>query len=164
MKAVLLASVAPAIAAAFMSDVCDVVMAKPKGGGDPVRVNKADFDADQERDTEDREWSPAPKSAEPAEPSIPASTIADGPPLANPSAPDFNGPSDDGAAALPIDPLKNAAAPISPGPNARAVMKKGKKYHAVDANTGETLKLDGIEPDGYNTEDAAWSAIRALPH
>lgn len=159
MKRIFLATTATITASAFMSDVEPVVMV----GG--VRVSKSAYDADQEKPEGEREYGKLDSKAKQADVEQSQGGIAlntDGPPLAAPSAPDFTG--GEGAAPLPVDPLKNAVAPVAPGPNSRAVLKKGKKYHAVDANTGETLKLDGIEPTGYDTEDAAWVAIRALPH
>lgn len=160
MKRFLLASTALSVSAAFMSDVEEVVMV----GG--VRVSKSAYEADQQKPEGEREYGKldAKAAQAKAERSVGGTALStDGPPLAAPSAPDFNGPNGD-AAALPIDPLKNAAAPLAPGPNSRAVILKGKKYHAVDANTGETLDIDGIEKSGYATEEAAWTAIRALPH
>src|SRR5690606_10467106 len=152
MKAYLLASVA----AAFTSETCEVVTV----GG--VRVNKADYEADQEKPVGERQYK-GKLDKEAAQPEQTAGVQLTGgdPAPAAPSAPDSSG--GDNAAPMPIDPLKQAAAPVTASPNQRLVMKKGSKYIVVDG-TGQPVEMDGIEKGGYKTEEAAWNAIRALPH
>jgi hypothetical protein len=152
-----------ALSAAFMSETCEVILAQSKGGK-TVRVNKADFEADQELPAKERAYKPYEGRDEPAQ-SEPATAglidTSDGPPLAAPSAPHFGG--EDAPAPAPVDPLKGAVAPTTGTADQRLVMKRGKKYFVVDAK-GENITGDGIEKDGYTTEDAAWKAIKDLPH
>lgn len=151
-------------AVGYMADTCDVVLAKVKGSSDPVRVNKDDFDADQEKDAGDRLYSKYTGSDEPEQSSAADRTTFEAlenvRPQAAPSAPDFSGGHN--AAPLPIDEEKNAAAPTSPSPNARLVMKEGSKFFIVDG-MGTKLEDDGIDTAGYKTEKAAKDAIAALP-
>lgn len=153
MRKLIIAAFASTAAAAFMSDVEDVVLVKGGKAG-PVRVSKADFDADQASD--DPQYAAHKDEAEPSEPA--GTIIANGPPLSAPSAPNFGGPE----VKANIDPLTGAVAPTSHGSNARLVMKKGAKYFVVDA-TGTPLDIDGIEKDGYKSEELARDAIRKLP-
>lgn len=154
MRKFITAILASTAAAAFMSDIEDVVLVSGKDG--PVRVSKSAFDADQA--SEKPEYSAYRGKAE-AEQSEPAGTLLpDGPALSAPSAPNFGGPT----AADRLDPLTNAVAPVSHGTNARLVMKQGAKYFIVDGQ-GEKLDIDGIETGGYKSEELARDAIRKLP-
>lgn len=159
MNRFLLASTALAVCAAFQSEVEEVVTV----GG--VRVSKSAYEADQEKPAAERQYGKLDSAAKQAdvEQSVGGVQLlgADGPALAAPSAPDFTG--GDGVAPTPIDPLKNAAAPVTASDNQRLVLKVGKKYKVVDG-TGTAISMDGIEAGGYDTEEAAWTAIRALPH
>lgn len=46
-------------------------------------------------------------------------------------------------------------------PVALLVTKKGKKFIVVDGD-GKAVERDGIDADGYATENDAWAAIMAL--
>lgn len=165
MRAFLMASVASVIGRAFMSDVCETVQIKGDDG-QPLRVNKSAFDADQAGDktmklyTKDKE----------GEQSIPGgpvpTTFPEGVPItAAPAAPDFSPPADD--TPPPIDERKNAVAPTAPSANTPLVAHEGtgakKRFYVVDG-TGAKIAKDGIDTDGYKTEAEAWNAIMALPH
>lgn len=158
----LCASVAPI---AFMSDMVETVLVKG-AGGKPLRVNKSDFDADQASEKPTMTLHKDDDGPAVADGEAPVKTFGElgMQPVAAPSAPDFSG--GDGAAPLPIDPDKNAAAPVAPSPNQRLVSKEGTgaraKYFVVDG-TGTKL-TDGVDADGYKTEQEAWAAIMALPH
>jgi hypothetical protein len=161
-KFALLCSVA---AIGYMSETCEVVLAKIKGSADPVRVNKDDFDADQDKPSGERQYSKYTGADEPEQSIIDARTTFDGlegvRPQAAPSAPDFTSGTD--AAPLPVDEEKQAIAPTSPTPNQRLVMKEGSKFFVVDG-MGAKLESDGIDLAGYKSEKAARDAINALPH
>lgn len=149
---IITAALASTAAAAFMSDVEDVVLVSGKDG--PVRVSKAAFDADQEGEKNYTAY----RGKTEVQPGEPAGVVLGGPPLSAPSAPNFGGPT----AADNIDPLTNAVAPTAHGTNARLVMKQGSKYYIVDGQ-GEKLDIDGIETGGYKSEELARDAIRKLP-
>lgn len=159
----MLAMLAASTSLGFMSDTCEVVLAKIKGSSDPVRVNKDAFDADQEKPAGDREYSPYKGSDEPEQ------SFAGDPrrtfeelgidPVAAPSAPDFSGGADE--APLPIDPNKNAAAQQTIPSGQCLVMKKGRKFIIVDAE-GNPVEDEGVQKDGYITEKDAWEAVVKL--
>lgn len=161
MKKLLLASTGLNVAVAFMSDTCEVVVVNG------VRVNKADYEADQEKPAAERQYS---AKAKPEEPADAARGTMDGPPLAAPSAPHFASAADSAVAPTPIDPLKGAAAPVNASPNQRLVLKEkvkggGERYFVVDGNGQKITDLEpAIDPKGYDTEELAQAAIRALPH
>ena len=162
------ALLATTAAIGFMSDTCEVVTVTGPNG--PVRVNKADFDADQAKDTKDRQFKPhAAKEGEETEQSVAGVRTTfealDGVEItAAPSAPNFN--RGDGPA-LPIDPEKKAVAPATTSPNQRLVMKEGKTFFIVDS-MGNKLKSEDvggeIDPEGYKSKIAADAAIAKLPH
>lgn len=159
----LLASVAPV---AFMSETCETVLIKGKGGK-PVRVNKSDYDADQ-ADKKTMTLHTDDDGPDRGASGESAKTFEDlnMPPVAAPSAPNFNQTEETGTPP-PIDPTKNAAAPVAPSQNQRLVSKEGTgakaRFYVVDG-TGTKLTDDGIDQDGYKTEKEAWDAIMALPH
>lgn len=167
MRAILLATVASVIGRAFMSDACETVLVTRKGNKGKVRVNKADYDADQADDgakvmtlAKDEAEQSAPNGVQ-ALTGFPEGVT----PTAAPSAPDFTG---GGEVSPPvIDPSKDAVAPTAPSPNQRLVAKEGNgksaKFFVVDG-TGTKLEMDGIDPAGYATDAEAWKAIMALPH
>lgn len=147
---------------AYMSDHCETVIVKG-ADGQPLRVNKADYDADQAeggaksmtliKDQDQTQFSGA------AVQTFDQLGIA---PVAAPSAPDFSG----GATApAVVDPRKDAAAPVAPSPNQRLVAKEGNgakaKYFIIDG-TGTKLEGPGIEAAGYSDEGTAWAAVMAL--
>lgn len=147
------------IAAAFMSETVETVTV----GG--VRVNKSDYEADQQKPAGERQWKGSlAKESEQSEAVGTAGVMdtSDGPPLAAPSAPNFGG-EDDGVAPAPIDPLKGAVAPTTGTADQRLVLKRKDRYFVVDAK-GENVTDDGIEAKGYTTEAAAWKAIKDLVH
>lgn len=161
------ALLASAAAIGFMSETCEVVLVKGQDGN-PLRVNKDDFDADQEKPVADRQYS--------AYDGDDAEHLAEGgtdrqtfeslgmPPQAAPSAPNFSGGNN--AAPLPVDPVKNAAAPATTSPNQRLVMKEGKKFFLVDGSGTKLTSADvgaQIEEGGYTSQEAAQDAIKNLP-
>lgn len=134
-----------------------------KGGKDgPIRVNKSDFDADQEGDKKMSLY-----TGKDGENEAPAGggtssdvnlTNAGGvQTTAAPSAPNFSGPTD--ADPLPMDPVKNAAAPAATTSDELLVMKSGKKFYICDGLgnkvTGDRAKLLGVDETGYDSEEAA---------
>lgn len=142
-------------AIAFMSEVCEVVLVSGKNG--PVRVNKDDFDADQEKPTGDRQFKPYSGKEEPEQSSQSTSRTYDElgvEPRATPSAPDFT--QGETVSNQPIDPAKNAVAPSITNATDRLAMKDGNKWYVVD---GMGNKLDET---GYPNKAAVDEAIRAL--
>lgn len=67
---------------------------------------------------------------------------------------------DPNAPVTPPAVVQPVAAPVVP-PATLLVSKIGKKFHVVDKD-GAAVVRDGIENDGYKTENEAWSAIMAL--
>ena len=41
------------------------------------------------------------------------------------------------------------------------LVKKGRRYFVVNAITGESVEMDGVDSDGYTTEEAAIAAAQA---
>jgi hypothetical protein len=68
MKFSILALAASSLAIGFMSETTDVVLATMKGSLDPVRVNKHDFDADQEKPEAERQYGEYKGKDEPEQP------------------------------------------------------------------------------------------------
>lgn len=157
---------------AFMSDVCETVQIKG-AGGEPVRVNKSDYDADQDSDKPTMKLFTKDNEGEQTVPPIPAASgFPEGAtPTAAPIAPNFgaidgNAPNQQGAQPLTMDPEKQAAAPTAPSPEQLVVVKEGttrKPVYFVVNGTGEKVERTGLEKDGYATEADAWAAIVALP-
>jgi hypothetical protein len=161
MKTILFASAATVAALAFMSDTVETVNVKG-ADGQPLRINKSDYDADQADDGA-KAYTLHKSEAEQSVGSVPLQPLAPGiDPVAAPSAPDFSG--GEGVTPLPIDPLKNAAAPTVPSPNQRLVAKEGTKFFVVDGSGEKITDLASIETKGYKTEAEAWKAIMDLPH
>lgn len=169
MKKILLASIGVSAVAAYMSETVEVVHVTG-ADGKPVRVNKSDFDADQELPAKDRQYKlysgdeqPEQSVAGGANATIP---VPEGVALAAPSAPHFGAP---GTPDAPIDPLKGAVAPTTATPDQLLVMKdggKGKERFFVVDGTGNKItdRAPTIDPAGYATEDDAWKAIKDAPH
>ena len=127
-----------------------------------VRVNKHEYEADQQKPAAERQWK-GKRDKEPEQSTAAAGAVepATGPALAAPSAPHFGEPGEEAR----IDPLKNAVAPDTASPNQMLVMKKGKKYIVVDGQGAPiTDKQPQIDPAGYDTEELAWQAVRSVPH
>ena len=166
MKISILALAAASVAIGFMSEICDVVYATQKGSSDPVRVNKDEFDADQEKPVGERQYSEYKGKDEPEQST--AGTVTPSlegvRPQAAPSAPNFTG----GEATVKpvIDEVKGAIAPTVPSENSRLVMKDGNKFFVVNG-MGEKLTAEAvggdIDEDGYKSEKAAQDAIARLP-
>lgn len=116
-----------------------------KGKNGPKRINERDFDAKkhtlhnatkaEKAEGLDQQPLTTEFTVDPTVPIPPA-----------PSAPDF------------VDP----APATPPSPNTRLVKKDGKKFFVVNPN-GEAVDEEGIDKDGYKTEQEAWKAITDLP-
>lgn len=50
---------------------------------------------------------------------------------------------------------------VTADPVQLGLVKKGRRYFVVNAATSEPVELDGIDADGYTTEDAAIAAAQA---
>lgn len=160
----LLASTALGLGYANGHGRVETVFATTKGSKDPIRVNKADFDADQENDAKDRRYSEY-KGENPI--AKVKGEEGDVVPTAAPSAPKMAG--DAGAPQPPVDQVKNAAAPVAPSENQIFVMKKGSgksaKFFLCEMKGNEAVKIEGdraklldIDENGYDTEEAAKKA------
>lgn len=161
----LLASVAAIVPCAF-NNTCEVVNIVGEDGN-PVRVNKEDYDADQAEGGAKamklhKEDADQPVSGEPVPSETPKGVV----PVAAPSAPNFSG-GEQAAPPLPIDPVKQAAAPATPAPDQKFVAKEGTgrnaKFHVVNAAGEKITGMAGIEDGGYTSEQDAWAAVMALP-
>lgn len=125
--------------------------------GNPVRVNQSDYEADQAEDGAKSMALYKGKETEPVAPVgdngiPPVSTTTPIPPA--PSAPVNVLP-----AGTPVPPVQT-----NPSANQRLVAEIGKKFFVVDGGGNKITDLDGIDAKGYATSDAAWAAVRALPH
>jgi len=160
------ALIATSIALGYSHGRTETVMISGGRGKDPIRVNKSDFDADQEGD---KTMSLYKGAATPDDTKSGASDVnvthagtgGEVQTTAAPSAPNF---STGDAQTMPMDDTKNAAAPATTTDDQLLVMKstKGKtKGKFVIANgvgqpiTGDRAKLLDIDEDGYDTEAAA---------
>lgn len=142
----------------------ETVFAKRKGSKDPVRVNKSDYDADQEEDSKDRLYTGLADKPAASSKGVDGDVL----PTAAPSAPDYSN-GDAGAPQPPVDQVKNAAAPVAPSDNQIFVMKKGSgknaKFFLCEMKGNEAVKIEGdrakmlgIDENGYDTEEAAKKA------
>lgn len=156
-----------ALNAAYMSEIAETVTIMQDGN--PVRINKADYDPDTH--------GKLAKDENPASVQVMATTNTPGPELVAPavpaSAPLF-GAAD--PATLVTEGVSTAAQPSeldrpvllgepkSPvsGPAPEFVTKSGSKYFVTDSN-GDKITRNGIEDKGYKTEGDAWTAIMAAP-
>jgi hypothetical protein len=154
MKISIFALAASSLAIGFMPETSDVVFATMKGSSGAVRVNKHDFDADQEKPESERQYGKYKGNSQPEQSS--AGVV--------PSAPDFS--SGETVAKPVMDEQKGAVAPSVPSANSRLVMKDGNKFFVVDGMgaklTAEAVGGD-IDEDGYKSEKAAQDAIARLP-
>jgi hypothetical protein len=169
MKISILALLVSSLAMGFMSEVTDVVLATMKGSSDPVRVNKDDFDADQEKPTGERQYGEykgkdAPEQSAAGVSAQPFDALEGVRPQAAPSAPNFTG--GESTVKPVMDEQKGAVAPAVPSANSRLVMKDGDKFFVVDGMGGK-LTADAVGGDidekGYKSEKAAQDAIARLP-
>lgn len=140
MRAMLLSTVARS----FMSDTCETVIITPKGGGDPVRVNKSDYDADNTigtlRKTDTKEQEAPTTAASPA----PVDTSVMPPPTASAVVPTHA---------------------TIPSPGDVGVVQDKKKFYLARTSDGTRLTAaEGAIEDGYATDKAAWDAVLGLPH
>jgi hypothetical protein len=164
MKYFAILAASSAFVAPFMSDVCETVLIKSGDGN--VRVNKADYEADQAEGgaksmtlASKADQADAPQSTETvgtqSAPAIPV------PPA--PSAPGF-----DPRFASGIDP--NASRPVAVasavGETTLGVVERGtgtkKRFHVVTVADGKDYVGDRIEPAGYTSAPLAWDAVRAV--
>lgn len=164
MKRILLLSAAAPLALGFSHGTVETVMVKKGKNGDPFRMNKADFEADDSGDYTEVKGKDA-EAAKGTRSDVNVSGNGEGGEVkttAAPSAPDFSAP--EAAAADPVDPVKQAVAPKATSADQLLVMKstKGKtkgKFIIVDGTgapiEGDRAKLLKIDPDGYDTEEAA---------
>lgn len=166
MKRIYLHTVA-AMAVGYSHGRTETVMVSGGRGKDPIRTNKADFDADQ-AGPKNMSLYQGEDHVPPAPTSGNRSTVnathegEDGEVLttAAPSAPDFS--RGEGETLL-MDESKQAVAPASTTADQLVVMKVGSgknaKFVIADgmgkAVTGDQAKLLGIDEDGYKTEEAA---------
>lgn len=170
MKHFLLASIAVrAYAVAFMSDIVETVTIEGPGGN-PLRVNKSDYDADQAEGgakSMTLHTADAGQSSGEVTSALPGTVLV--PPAA--SAPDYTAPNN---ATPPVntDPATGAATPSVPSPGQLVVSKEGtaaKPKFIVGTMVGNDFvpikDRAGIDEKGYPDEKAAWDAIvAATPH
>ena len=135
-----------------------------EGKGDPIRVNKTDFDADQASDKPRYKASDGPKdeaTATGARSDVNVTHDNGVQTTAAPSAPDFSGQGEGNTP--PTDEVKQAAAPTATTVDQLLVMKSGTgksaKFFITDGMgqkiEGDRAKLLGIDEKGYDTEEAA---------
>ena len=145
-----------------MSDVLKTILIEGKNG--PVRINESDFIVD-----EHKMYAPK-KNDEPIIEGMTATTIIPAPgnisvppaastpaQFATPEAqPDLNVQLAPGAFTPPA-PEQVTAQTFTATAEQRLVSKQGKKYFIVNA-AGEKIEAEGINKDGYATEQDAWAA------
>lgn len=168
MKISIFALAASSFAIGFMSETCEVVNATLKGSTDLVRVNKDEFDADQEKPAGERQYGEYKGKVEPEQSTGPGpqsfESLEGIRPQAAPSAPNFTG--GEPAAKPIIDEQKGAIAPAVPSANSRLVMKDGDKFFIADGMGAKLTSEDvggDIDEKGYKSEKAAQDAISKLP-
>jgi len=180
MKNFLFASAASVVVAAFMSDAALEVVTVVGENGDPLRINKADYLADQAEGGEGK-WTLHDDEALQANGAgavigLPGNVTMP----AAPAAPDFS----TGGTTTPetVDPNKNAVAPAIPSAGQKLVQKNGTGSKAkfiivvavgdgtftplTNAALNDPAKPNNsptIDEGGYATEKDAWNAIMALP-
>lgn len=153
MRAILLASVA---VTAFMSDTLETVTIQTENG--PVRVNKSDYDADQNSDkptmklATDAQQEKTPDVVPAGAVTAPAIPV---PPA--PSAPGFNPAYPEGQA-----PNANIATPTTATTDQLGVVKTGKKFYVVTVHDGKRFEGERINKDGYDTSELAWDAVKQM--
>lgn len=160
MKRILFAATALA-AVGYSHGRTETVTVTRKGSKDAVRVNKSDYDADQEGDkTMTLHKSTEDAATGGARSDVNATNAGGVITTAAPSAPDFSGGEGN---SLPMDETKAAVAPTSTTADQLLVMKSGNgksaKFFITDGMgqkiTGDQAKLLGIDESGYDTEEAA---------
>lgn len=160
-------SIAAVAALGYSHGRAETVLISGGKGKDPIRVNKSDFDADQEGDKSMSLYKGTDKTEAPAGKASDVNRTGEGQDgevltTAAPSAPDFSRPA--GASTDPIDQVKNAAAPVRTTADELLVMKvtSGKnkgKFTIVDGH-GQKLADDRVAllklgENVFDTEEAA---------
>lgn len=145
-----------------MSDILKTMLIQGKDG--PIRINATDFNKD-----EHKEYKPK-KSDEPIVEGITATTVIAAPdnvtaPPAPSTPPQFATPGAQpeldvqlapGANTTPTPPQVTPQTFVADAQQ-RLVSKQGKKYFIVNAS-GDKIEAEGINKDGYATEQEAWAA------
>lgn len=157
MKNMLLASAVTAIHAVFVSEVLETVVV----GG--VRINKADYEADQQKPAGEREYSGTVNKTETAKDNA-APTVTTGPSLSLPE-----GGQTVPAPSAPVSVLGDATvAPTIPSPDQLLVAKEGEGKKArffVVRTDGSRVEDDQlIDKAGYTDDKLAWAAITSYIH
>lgn len=154
----LMTSVATVALTAFMSDTCEVVSVN---GG--LRVNKADYDADQAEGGKGAYKLDSAAKQEGVEQSTTAMLTEPAPGVIvppAPSAPNFKGTD---TTPIKLDPETGAALPPTLSENQYATMQKGKKFIVVLMDGTPVTGVTGIDEAGYATNDEAIKAVNDLP-
>lgn len=151
MKHFLFASVASVIVSAFSSDAPLETVTVVGEDGNPLRINKSDYVADQ-ADGGAKLWTLHDDPAPQADGGGVAFALPPGiTQPAAPAAPDFS----------------DAVAPPAPSIGQKLVQKDGRKFFVVVAAEGgafpKLTDTPGIDEKGYATDKEAWDAIMALP-
>ena len=115
----------------------------------PVRINRSDYDPEQHTAAEGEDVTAAA-----AQEAGQDGGNAEG-------APDLTKPQNTDPRDVRDAPAVPNAAPAV-GAAGLIVTKKGKKHIVVDA-AGKPVTRDGIDAAGYETDQAAWDAVLALP-
>lgn len=179
-KTLLATTAALSLMAFNNGETCETIVVTSKGNKEPHRINLSDYEADQAKPDDERQYTKAGKVQQEKNPeSQAAGTVVPWPEnvpvTAAPSAPNFSGNAsgDPGAqtTTLPMDETKQAVAPAAPSVNQRFVAKesvgtgKNKTDRFFVVNERGERFVDGAvnDKDGYATEKAAWDAILGLP-
>lgn len=156
-----------ALTLGYSHGVVDTVMVKKGAKGEPFRMNRDDFDADQAEGgakeyTEVKNDDADADGGERSDVNVTGAGV-DGEvkTTAAPSAPNFGAP--EGAAIDPVDEVKQAVAPKSTTADQLLVMKEGTgknaKFYITDGMgakiTGDRAKLLKIDENGYDSEETA---------
>lgn len=134
---------------AFMSDACETVTVKGQDG-EPLRINKTDYDADQAdggakkfKLHKDDAAAPDPVTLAAGQSITPPADVIIPP---APSAPAF------------VTPVP----PQVPSPGQFLVFNEGKKYFIVDVQGVKVTGNPGVDEKGYASEQAALDAIKLI--
>lgn len=159
MKHLHLISTNAIIAAAFMSDVLPTVYVKGENG--PMRINEADYDKAKHGKILDNEDMPVegitqntvmnapPGMSVPPAPSTPPELLGDQPPQTLQLMP--------GNPPVPSPAGSTIPQTQTVGNDQRLVAKQGKKFYVVNI-AGDKIDAEGIDKDGYASEQEAWKA------
>lgn len=156
------------VAVVAFDNVETVMVQHPNG--EPVMVNKADFDADQADDGPKHYKALSAKKAEAATPepttegvpSVPAAGVLVPP---APSAPNFTAPAAD-VPPTPIDAATGAATPTTLAPGQMGLVEEGRgakaRFFAAYGDGSKVKGVAGIDEAGYADQKAGWDAITAV--